>query len=139
MDMQELACVVRQAAAARAAQGRERTEHARAALASIRAKKRTSNDAVQLACFACPGVAGILNVKALTVAAAPIHSLFRLALSPRVCGSSIDAHRIYEAQQFGLALVAKTALLRQEAGLLQWIAPPSQHGRGDQSILGHVG
>ena len=71
MDMQELACVLRQAAAARAEQGRERTERARAALASIRAK-RTSNDAVQLACFACPGVADILGVKAPTVAAAPI-------------------------------------------------------------------
>ena len=105
-------------------EARAKTEPARKAKRGIQANQkqpRTSSAAVQLACFVSPGVASILGTKAQSASRAPMHSLFRLAMSHKVRGSSADAKRVAAAQQMGMALVARTALSRQVVGLFQWL------------------
>ena len=92
---------------------------------SEKQQPRTSSAAVQLASFSSPGVGAILGTRAQSVGKAPLHSLLRLALSHKVRGSSGEAKRVAAAQQVGMAVVAKTALARQELGLLQWLENPS--------------
>ena len=126
--MEELAGMVLEASDARSRFARGRTEPARKAHRGMLLEKqqpRTSSAAVQLASLMSPGVASILGTKAQKVGKAPMHSLMRLALSQKVCGSSAEAKRAAAAQQVGVALVAKTALSRQSVGLLQWIENPS--------------
>ena len=121
--------MVFQALEARSSQARANTEPARKAIRGIRANEKqtssTSGVAVKLACFVSPGVASILGTKAQSVYKAPMQSLFRLALSHKVRGSSQEAKRVAAAQQVGMVLVAKTALSRQGVGMLQWLENPS--------------
>lgn len=126
--MQELADMVMAASEARSKHTKEVIEPARKMQRCVLSEKqqpRTSSAAVQLASFSSPGVGAMLGTRAQSVGKAPLHSLFRLALSHKVRGSSAEAKRVAAAQQVGMALVAKTALARQAIGLLQWLENPS--------------